>query len=764
MSDNSDEHFKQFASALEGVIEKYGTVEDLYELQRQQLNKLVNLEAEFRDTLQAHKHGSAVYAEFVHFICETKKNILDARPYFRERQKRFTKEISGVFKSRTHEGLYPFRFNYRFILFVMEARKWGKKSKIQTLFDKITALRTEILEINIPLGISRARVFYSRTPKSHLSYMDLIQISIEGLMSGIDKYTPGEDGIIIPRIFRSTVMGRMGGNHISEYCLDQDTILNPIGQKPKKLKAFRPGDKILGVNSDGQVIETEVLLLHDHGVIEGLEITFDDGYKVTSSAAHKFLTKKGMVPLCDIVLQKLEVLCEAQSNRLGGPLSSQIGHKASISRSQKNMRSLSTSHITKKTRNYTKSNTGASQELSETVWVDQLLQAMVSKAERTLRSSEDLSSVSERGGAVEACWDPQVARIESRNILREYEESKSGSNEMGKGEPRGSEKNKREPGSSLAQGASGRECSNSMEYASLSQAESDALGSSSERARDSNLEFGSNSMWNRECGTKISRLCFYRSQDLGGSRRLLAFQHPQGYGSGTRSTSPSTIKGRDVESGSLEKRRCYVAKIIGEVFFEKSRTSNDSGRMAPMAFSDAPLSSTGNLVLRKIVRVRSVGPKRMYDLEVTHPKHNFLLPNGVVTSNSSTLIHFYPVDARKIYRANKAVRKYVNEIDFEKLAVTVNADVDPSHLTTSSEIADLMSAASCLSLDLKPAPNEEVKDKNLVGQWDVAPESARPDVQFENQEATGVLVEGFKRLTLFEQKFLRMKGISFQGG
>lgn len=24
----------------------------------------------------------------------------------------------------------------------------------------------------------------------------------------------------------------------------------------------------------------------------------------------------------------------------------------------------------------------------------------------------------------------------------------------------------------------------------------------------------------------------------------------------------------------------------------------------------------------------------MYDLEVAHPKHNFLLPNGIVTSNS----------------------------------------------------------------------------------------------------------------------------------
>jgi DNA-directed RNA polymerase specialized sigma subunit len=137
---------------------------------------------------------------------------------------------------------------------------------------------------------------------------------------------------------------------------------------------------------------------------------------------------------------------------------------------------------------------------------------------------------------------------------------------------------------------------------------------------------------------------------------------------------------------------------------------------------------------------------------------------NTIQSYSETLLHFYPVDARKIYRANKAVRKFENEIDFEKLAITVNTGVDLPCLTTSSEISDLMAAASCLSLDIKPTPNEEVKDKNLVGQWDVAPESARPDVQFENQEATGVLFRAFHKLTVFEQKFLRLKGVVFNVG
>jgi hypothetical protein len=61
--------------------------------------------------------------------------------------------------------------------------------------------------------------------------------------------------------------------------------------------------------------------------------------------------------------------------------------------------------------------------------------------------------------------------------------------------------------------------------------------------------------------------------------------------------------------------------------------------MDNVAYSDAPLSSTGGLVPRRIVRVSPVGPRRMYDLEVSHPKHNFCLPNGVVTSNSHAVAY-----------------------------------------------------------------------------------------------------------------------------
>jgi RNA polymerase sigma factor (sigma-70 family) len=228
-----DAHFRYFASSLESAIAKYGDIADFDEKQKAQVEGLIALEHEFRDTLIAHRWGRAVYETFVKFICDEKRNILAARPYFRERQEVFTADISEALKTRNAEGLYRFSINYQFIAFVMKARRWEADnigSTIVSLARKIEALRTELIEMNMPLAISRARIFFSRTPLSHLTYMDLIQIASEGLMSGIDKYSP-EDGVF-SRAFRSTAIGRMTGNFIEEY---SETLLHFYPADKRKL-------------------------------------------------------------------------------------------------------------------------------------------------------------------------------------------------------------------------------------------------------------------------------------------------------------------------------------------------------------------------------------------------------------------------------------------------------------------------------------------------------------------------------------------------
>jgi len=54
------------------------------------------------------------------------------------------------------------------------------------------------------------------------------------------------------------------------------------------------------------------------------------------------------------------------------------------------------------------------------------------------------------------------------------------------------------------------------------------------------------------------------------------------------------------------------------------------------------------LVCRKIVRIVPVGKCHMFDLEVANPTHNFILPNGIVTSNSHATAYTY-VSSRLLY-------------------------------------------------------------------------------------------------------------------
>lgn len=226
---DDDKYFKKFAVSLQRAIASYGALDEetLVERQKRQVERLVELETEFRYALIKHSWGPSVYRKFVHFICEERKNILAARPYFRERQPIFTKEIAKALKLRADASLYKFHFNYQFILFAMRQKPWPKGGKLTKLLNEISALRTELVELNLPLAIARAKLFWRSTPRSHLTYMDLVQIACEGLMSAVDKF-------VLPysKAFRHVVIGRIVGNSIENY---SETLIHFYPSDKRKL-------------------------------------------------------------------------------------------------------------------------------------------------------------------------------------------------------------------------------------------------------------------------------------------------------------------------------------------------------------------------------------------------------------------------------------------------------------------------------------------------------------------------------------------------
>jgi len=211
-------HFRQFAASLEKEIGKLKDAdiieEDVVATQKRQVEQLAALEDEWREAVISHEMGKKAYQTFVDHIKEDRKNILAARPFFRERQPIFTKYISPALKAKTVDvtKLYPHHVNWTFIHFVMTALDWPKDSRVVTLAEEIADVRNALVVTNLPLAISRSRIFWSRTPQSHITFMDFVSIASEGLLTAIDKFElPYSD------VWCSVAIGRMVGNFIKAY-------------------------------------------------------------------------------------------------------------------------------------------------------------------------------------------------------------------------------------------------------------------------------------------------------------------------------------------------------------------------------------------------------------------------------------------------------------------------------------------------------------------------------------------------------------------
>ncbi len=244
-----DEHFREFISKLEPVLAEHGTNTD--ELQKYQVTKLMTLERKFRTKLVRHKWGPEVYQAFIEHILNVKRNILMARPYFRERDTTFKAHISPVLKEKDHLRLYRFDINFQFIEFALKQRPWYETARgreLEAIAAEVRDIRNDLAECNMPLAISQARMFLERNRKSHLRFMDMNQTCFVGLLEGIDKYVGPYH-----RRFRAVLIGRMLGNLIEA---NSETFVHFF--PPDKRRIYR-ARKIIGqMGSDGPVDLEEV--------------------------------------------------------------------------------------------------------------------------------------------------------------------------------------------------------------------------------------------------------------------------------------------------------------------------------------------------------------------------------------------------------------------------------------------------------------------------------------------------------------------------
>lgn len=193
-------------------------------IQKDQVEELLNAENKFKETVLKYRQATEIYKKFLQKVCVQNKNILSARPYFRETAVSFSKKITPAIKAEDIDTLKTFNINYQFIRFIRDSWLGPFPARAQQLFDRVYKARTILIENNMPLAINRAKLFYRKTPKSHLTLIDMIGICSMGLAAGVDKWC----GPYSP-VFRSVCIGRMVGNLIDSY---SETMLH-----------FYPSDK-----------------------------------------------------------------------------------------------------------------------------------------------------------------------------------------------------------------------------------------------------------------------------------------------------------------------------------------------------------------------------------------------------------------------------------------------------------------------------------------------------------------------------------------
>jgi hypothetical protein len=194
------------------------------EVQKMQVEELLDAEKKFKENILKYRQSTEIYKKFLQKVCIKNRNILSARPYFRETATSFSKNITPSIKDGNIEVLKTFDINYQFIKFARDNWLGPFPKRAEALYNRVHYARKILIEQNMPLAVNRAKLFYRKTPRSHLTLIDLIGICSMGLAAGIDKWC----GTYSP-VFRSVCIGRMVGNMIDSY---SETLLH-----------FYPSDK-----------------------------------------------------------------------------------------------------------------------------------------------------------------------------------------------------------------------------------------------------------------------------------------------------------------------------------------------------------------------------------------------------------------------------------------------------------------------------------------------------------------------------------------
>ncbi len=194
----NNQYYSKLANDIKKILseQKFPPNEDLYK-------KLIFLEETWRDTLLLSKEGQEIYAKFIDYILNVRKNILDCRPYFRIRQKEFINNVNPYIKKNKPKHLHTLRINSAFINWAMNEYKGPYKKQLNKLSDEIVKVRSDFITKNFPLILNRIRIIYH---SSNIEMQDLISLASNAALIALDKFAPNIDKVTGEPIYTSVIL------------------------------------------------------------------------------------------------------------------------------------------------------------------------------------------------------------------------------------------------------------------------------------------------------------------------------------------------------------------------------------------------------------------------------------------------------------------------------------------------------------------------------------------------------------------------------
>lgn len=201
-SPNTKDHFQKFVKSMNRILKELES--NNIGSQKELLNNLYLYECQFRDILGKSRISNDIYTHFIDYIMEEQGNSLKSRVYFRERQNVFSSKVAKALKNKDIESIKKFKINYQFCRWVISKNHPKMPKMLPKIYEKIIDIRKKICEQSLPSAIHKSKIFWYGINYSQLSYMDMIQLSTEGLLTAIDKFElPYKDN------FGNVVYGRM---------------------------------------------------------------------------------------------------------------------------------------------------------------------------------------------------------------------------------------------------------------------------------------------------------------------------------------------------------------------------------------------------------------------------------------------------------------------------------------------------------------------------------------------------------------------------